>query len=244
MISSLEARAIMRKLLLSLGLVFCLTGCNEDVKSIKITDENKTNLLDTISDKKGLTIGESRLLIGYILRVNMASAFSDKDASLPVGKTIANLIEDQEKFSVDLSIQEEKEKKLAEETKKKENQQDKEEQARIAKLNDNLTFSLYGKGFYHDEDSYEDYVTLDVVYKNNAKKTIRGFKGKIHIKDIFNEPIKIINLTVDTPIESGKTLKETRTMKYNQFIDSDKQLKNTEFENIKYNWVPISILYK
>lgn len=211
-----------------------LNGCSEDIKSIKITEENKGTIFKDIADKKGLTFKESQQVFSYLLRTSMSSAFSSKDMSLPVGKTIGDLIKEQEEFETKQQAQEEKEKQLAEKTKR-------EEEAKIKKLNNDLTVAVYDKGFSKQE--FQNYLTIDLAYKNISKRNIRGFKGQLIFNDLFNDKIKAVNLTVDTPISAGDVLKENRTISFNQFDDDDKKLKNTDLKNLKVVWKPESILY-
>ena len=103
----------MRRYFLSLliGVSFALiSGCSHSVKDTKVTDENKDKIFEQIKDSKELTVEEVGFLQGYVLRSGLKEAFSGGKPSIPTGKTIGEMIEEQRKFVADSKAREAEEK--------------------------------------------------------------------------------------------------------------------------------------
>ena len=214
-------------------LAVLLVGACGDVRELEITDENKDSLLEKIKDTSDLSVEEVQLLQGYILRKGMREALSGGDPSLPVGKRIGELIEEQRKYVEDEKIRQEEERRKREVAKAEE-----ERQRKV--LLDALDVTVYETGFQNR--SYQDYITFKVSFENKLEQDIRAFEGSVAFKDLFDDLIQHINLKEDDPLAAGETRQESYTLEYNQFIDSHQKLKSTKLENMKTEWLPKTIL--
>lgn len=226
----------MRTLILALSVCIGLSAaaCGGSVKNQKVTEENKDKIFEQIKDSKDLTVEEVGLLQAYVIRKGFGDALAGKTPTLPVGMTIGEMIDDQQKWVAD-------EKKREEDEKARVAKARAEEEAQRKKLLDALTVTVFDKGFQNAD--YQDYVTIRVVYENKSGKDIRGFKGAIQFNDLFGAEIMPVNITEDEPLKAGETKRQGFTLKYNQFIDKHVKLRNTSLENMKVEWRPEAILF-
>lgn len=210
-----------------------LAACSS-VKSKKITAENKDKILEEIKNSKELTVEETQLLMGYVMRHGVAKGFG-RDDQLPLeGKTIGEIIDAQRQWAEGVKVKETAEKETREKAKAA------EEKQRGALLQA-LSVTLYDKGFTNV--SYQDYITMKFSYENTAGKDVRGFKGTVVFKDLFGDEIKSVSLKEDNVLKAGETKRVERTLDYNQFMKDDTRLKNTTLDNLKVEWQPETIMF-
>jgi len=113
-------------------------------------------------------------------------------------------------------------------------------------LSQALTVTVYEKIFLpssYEAGRYDDQTEIRVAYESHSQKDIRGFEGTLVFKDLFGDVIKKIHLKEDEPLKAGSKKRQTFFAKYNQFIDNDKLLANTQLENIHVEWQPETILF-
>jgi hypothetical protein len=215
-----------------------LTSCARDPRQIKVTEQNKDKLVDSIKDEKGLTVDELRLLVARELRAN-APALLGQTAESLVGKTIGQLIEEQRRFELDEKVREAEQARLAAEAKAKED-------ARVAELRETITLTVYEKTFVPANayaSRYSSYTVFRVAYQNTAKKEIRAFRGLVRFTDLFGTLIFQTPLTISTPIKAGEKATWTGQLEYNQFVAEHVRLMSTELKDMKVEWVPVSVLF-
>lgn len=211
-----------------------LASACTNVKSMKITEENKDKIWEQIKDTKDLTGEEVQLLQSYMLRKGLRSAFSGKRFSFPVGRTIGEIIEEERRY-----VQQEKA--------REEDDRVSRERARAAAekhrevLYGALAVTLYEKGFYSGD--FQDYVTLRLMYENRSGKDMRAFRGTLQFNDLFGEEVQKAELKEDKILKAGETRRVDRSLPYNRFIEADRKLRSTALENLKVVWLPTTILF-
>ena len=214
-----------------------LNSCSENVKKKKLTDANMEKELQTIKDSKQLTDDEMRMLATYYMRSKLASAFGRVDSSKD--KSVGEMIEEERKFEDEQKAKEAEQKHLAEEAAR--------EEAQLAdELRKTIIVSVYKKSFSPSNwqsGTFEDYILLGFVFKNESGKNIRGFTGTVLFNDIFDNEIARTTISYDQIIPAGKTVKWNGQRQYNQYIDADKKLATTELSNIKIVWFPEKVLF-
>lgn len=230
----------MRRITLAVSLValaFC-TSCAKDPHKLKITEQNKDNFMESIKDSKGLTVAETRMLIAYQMRNSIGKAFGGNDKNT-VGKTVADLITEEERFEQQQNHEQEEQKRLATEAKAKED-------ALAAELRKAITLSVYEKSFLAADPtagSYEDHIVIKCAYQNTSGKDIRAFKGKVRFTDLFGSEIYKSSLTISDPVSTGNKATWTGTIKYNQFLEDDVKLRSAELKDMKVEWLPSSVIF-
>lgn len=204
------------------------------IKNTKLTAENKDKLFDKIKDSKDLTVEEVQLLQAYVMREGVKTALSGGTPSLPIGKTIGELIAEQKKWSEDEKARAEEERQRREAA-----QAAAEEKRKV--LREALSVTLYDKGF--EKHAYREYITIKVAYENHTGKDIRGFKGVTVFKDLFGDVILKVSLKEDAPLKAGAKRNVSRMIDFNQFTDGDTKLRSTEMDNLRMDWEPSVILF-
>jgi hypothetical protein len=116
------------------------------------------------------------------------------------------------------------------------------------KLREKVDLTITSKKFDPaniENTQYQNYITMGFKFSNKTAKDIRGVEGTVIFYDIFQNEIKRVNISYDdTPIAANTDKTWVASIKYNQFMDSDIKLNNTELENLKYVWLPSTIIYQ
>ena len=116
------------------------------------------------------------------------------------------------------------------------------------KLREKIDMSVTSKKFdpaNAENSQYQSYITVGFKFSNKTAKDVRGVEGIIVFYDIFQNEIKRVSISYDdTPIAANTEKTWIASIKYNQFMDSDIKLNNTELANLKYVWLPSTIIYQ
>lgn len=191
---------------------------SEDIKAIK-----EAGKLDTT---------QQQLLMMYMLRAKLTNE------SL-VGTTYQEMLTKAEALKAKNDKEEAEQKALAAKSAA-------EEEARTKLLRDVAAVTVFNKGF-HEKDvengDFEDYITFSVAIQNKSTKDIRAITGQLVFNDLFDKTIKRINITNDTGVKAGQTLKYGSGMDYNQFMDEDQLLRSKSLDNMKIVWMPEKVLF-
>jgi len=81
---------------------------------------------------------------------------------------------------------------------------------------------------------------ITFVIENTTQKDIKAFK----FKDLFGEVLKESDLVWDDGIKAGEKRNWTGYLKYNQFMSEGNKFAFGELENMKFEWIPSSIIFK
>jgi hypothetical protein len=232
-----ETMRQLRAGVLIVSLLFML-ACAKDPHNLKITEQNKNNFMDSIKESKQFTVDEVRLLLAYQMRGAAGQAFGRSQQSM-VGKTVGDLINEEHRFEEGARKEAESQERLAAEAKAK-------EEAVAAELRKAVDLSVYQKSYQPadmDAGTYEDYIVIKCAYENTSGKDIRAFRGKLRFTDLFGSEIYESGLTISDPIKAKAKATWTGSIKYNQFIDKDVKLKNTDLKDMRAEWLPQSVIF-
>jgi hypothetical protein len=222
---------------LIVSLLFTL-ACTKDPHKLKITEQNKNNFMDSIKESKRLTVDEARLLLAYQMRDAAGQAFGRSQQSI-VGKTVGDLIDEERRFEEGARKDAQSQERLAAEAKAK-------EEAVAVELRKTVNLSVYEKSYRPadtDAGTYQDYIVIKCAYENTSGKDIRAFRGKVRFTDLFGREIYESGLTISDPIKAEAKATWTGSIKYNQFIDEDVKLKNTDLKDMRAEWLPQSVIF-
>jgi len=122
--------------------------------------------------------------------------------------------------------------------------QQKKEKVKILpnRLKEKVGVEVVNKGFRTSD--YDDYITIKLRFTNRTDKDIKGVKGIIIFYDIFDEEIYKIGISYDDGIAKRDSAVWNGEIDYNQFKDDHKELRATELESLKYEWLPDTIIYQ
>lgn len=165
-----------------------------------------------------------------------AIARSDYDTN---GKTVDQVIADQRAFEVAQKQEQERAAQLAAEEKAK-------REVTLRSMLASLTVGIVSKSFQaanFENGTYQDAITMTFAFKNTSSKDIRAFKGVVVYKTLMGDLITQMNLERDQVISAGHSATWDAQTDYNQFMDKDVKLRNTDLKNLKIEWQPQSILF-
>ena len=214
-------------LLLLCSLLLVCSSCT-NIKSKRVTDENKDQLLSQIATSKDLTDEERQLLTGYMVRQNLSSMFQGAKPTVPTGKTIGEMIEDQRKWVAQTEqaekAEKEKEQRLAAEIAAKE-----------ASLREFVTVTLYGlkeedAGFMHGFGA-------SIAFKA-GNKDIRAFQGNLVLSDVLGNSLGEIPVKVLRPLKAN----DSGTTSYSNAYMAFPELRGKRLEDVKAQWKPTKII--
>lgn len=106
---------------------------------------------------------------------------------------------------------------------------------------DLITAELLGKGF--SSENYTDSITLQISFENKTGRDIRAFEGAVVLSDLLGNQIKRVRLSDSEPRWSGNNYLWNGTIRYNQFIQEDIELRNTSLDALNMDFEVQKILY-
>lgn len=208
-------------------------GCTK-LKDKTITEDNRAAIMKDLKESKDVTDEERHLLLGYLLRNGLKDAFAGKEPSLPAGKTIQAMIDEQRAFLAAEKAREEKEAALREQARA-------EETRRRRALQDALTVTIFAKGM--SEEQFRKNIVIKCAYENQSGKDIKGFKGSLVALDMFGDTITTLGIKEDGALPAGQTKQVVLTKHYNEFIDTDRKFASIDLDKMKVQWMPDLILF-
>jgi len=88
-----------------------------------------------------------------------------------------------------------------------------------------------------------DKLGLICNFKNEFKKPIRAFKGKLRFSDLFHHHIMSINVTIELKIAHGKIKKWEGAIDYNQFKSDHARLASIKLSDLQYELELDSVVF-
>jgi hypothetical protein len=110
-------------------------------------------------------------------------------------------------------------------------------------VNNAVSVKVLKKGFEQDRYGFEKKLWFAYSITNNSGKDIDGIKGGVLFYDKFGDRLAANGLTYEKPLKNGQTINYTLYYDYNQFIDRDVKLKNSDLDKLKIEWEPGVILF-
>jgi hypothetical protein len=215
----------MKKLFYLLAIVI-LASCSSPMNNT-YSDATFESDLKAIREANALDSTEMNLLAMYFVRAKLLNESID-------GKSYNEILAEAKIAKQKQEEEERIQRELAEKAKK-------EEEAKIARLKNALTVTIFDKGY--SEYDYQEYITYKFAFENKTDKEITAFTGQIMFTDLFDKEIKSLNLTYDDGVAASSIKNYSATTDYNQFMNEDQLLKSKNLKQIKLVWKPEKILF-
>jgi hypothetical protein len=199
------------------------------------------------SSMEKLTPEERELAAGYITRLTIGAKlgglFGGKEGpGIPEGMTLGKAIEEQRKFKAEAALEETKQQALKAKLQA-------EREAVLKPMREAITVTLVSKKIA-SERGYSGIVTdenLEVTfgYKNNSAKDISGVKGRISVKDLFDDEISAFQISNDSTIKAGQSTTWTgsRSVRFSMGHNNDRKLAELPDDKFKVVWEPQAIVF-
>jgi hypothetical protein len=222
---------------LMMMLTLDVVGCSKPESCLMPTDMSKASSDERFAAAvKKLPQDERDLLVAYVVRAALAQGFNHP---LPPAATIGDAIASQRQWAAELKAKEEEQKALAA----------KVQAARAAaqkQMDDVLTVAVTEKQYKPAsvrDDRYLDEIDMAVAFQNKSSKDLKGVKGKLVFKDMFDDLIREARLSMDEGVPATQTATWNGSLSYNQFKPGDQKLAQTSLEKMKITWVPDTYLF-
>ena len=212
---------------------FVVSAC-ADPKSHKIPSGPASEWPASFTEStETLSAEERELLAGYLVRRSLSG---DPGTEL----TISEAIDNQRAFEAERISRETEEAALAEQARKA-------KEDRIAAFREKVTVALAGTTLLPENYSagrYSPEFRMELAVANKSNKDIRGVKGTVVFRDLFDDEFLRIGLSMDERVAAG----EQRTiggygLELNQFMDDHNKLAATKYEDLKFEFVPEAIVF-
>jgi hypothetical protein len=109
-----------------------------------------------------------------------------------------------------------------------------------------LQIALVSKGFKSSNikaGDFEDDITIQIAITNVLDKDIRAFDGILTFTDLLDNKIFSSKIAINEVLKAGAVLNWKGAIKYNQFMDDHKHLRNESPENLKTRFAVGKILF-
>ena len=180
------------------------------------------------------------LAIGFFAGMEY-KAYQIRTAFDDAAKEITNLFGG----SASATVGEETISKTEDESGLKEGRRD-EETDSAKRLRQMVDMEVVNKGFTPSDfmnGRYEDTIDFSFKFINSTEKEVRGVQGTVIFYDIFENEIYRSNISYDGGIPANDSFVWKAGIDFNEFIDEQVRLKNTELENLQYKWIPDTVIF-
>jgi hypothetical protein len=200
-----------------------------DIKSEKVTDQNQEKIVSRILTNRELSDDELRLLNGYIVRQSLSNPFQGDKLSIPTGRTIREMVEDQRNWMAQNTQQENEEKRA-------ESELAAETATRERGLREYVTVTL--DGFEQSDPNYINGFEARIAFKA-GRRDLRAFRGKLALFDALGNSLGEIPVRELTPLKANYS----GTTNYRSLYASFPELRWRHLQDIKTEWKPTEIIF-
>lgn len=104
-----------------------------------------------------------------------------------------------------------------------------------------VTVALVRKSFMPrnlDRDEFYEYITFELSVTNNISgRDLRAFDGVMRFTDLIDNDILATHLAINELIRAGQTIKWNGSLRYNQFSEDMRRLRDASADNLKIDFV-------
>lgn len=111
---------------------------------------------------------------------------------------------------------------------------------------DLVTVSMMSKSYHqasYSGNDVEDRIDFVLIFSSNLTKDIKAFKGKLVIKDLFDEEIAIINFTDETGIRLGNKYEWRGGIEFDKFSEQHRRLVSISSNDVMVSFILEKVLY-
>ncbi len=209
--------------------LLCVCSSCTNIKSERVTDQNQEKIISRILTNRDLTDDELRLLNGYIVRQSLSNPFQGDKLSIPTGRTIGEMVEDQRNWTAQNTQQEQEENRA-------ESELAAEIAARERGLREFVTVTL--DGLKQSDPNFINGFEARIAFKA-GRKNLRAFRGKLALFDALGNSLGEIPVRELTPVKANYS----GTMNYRNLYTTFPELRWRHLQDIKTQWKPTEIIF-
>ena len=222
----------MRKILLALALFL---GACDSVRDQPLPSSADDPRLREIGQQ--LNDEQKKLLVGYLMRREMAKAFGG--TALPDGaSTVGDALDAQQKWLSSMSESERRAETLRAEVQEK-------RKAVADQIGRTVTVAFVGADFIPSDwqsSRYEDYETFDFAVQNLGAKPIKALKGEAVFIDTFGDEFVRVPMQFEEVVAPGEKKTIQLGMEINKFMDEHKKIMELDASK-KFRFEPDQIVF-
>jgi hypothetical protein len=211
-----------------------LSACNS-ARNEPLPASTDDPALSKIGQK--LSDNDKKLLLGYLMRREMAKAFGGR--TLPDGaKTVGEALDAQRKWAADLSDSERKAQELKAETEQKRKivADEISRTVTVAFIDAKFVPSSFESGQFDDNES------LTFAVQNSGTKPIKALKGQAIFIDAFGDEYVRVPMQLEQIIAPGERKTIELGMEINKFMDEHKKIMQLDGSK-KFRFEPEQIVF-
>ncbi|MFW2830955.1 hypothetical protein [Sphingomonas sp. ID0503] len=224
----------MRLITVLVASALALTACNSVTKEALPTSADDPKLAEI---GKRLDDEQKKLLLGYLMRREMAKAFGGQELADGAG-TVGDAIEAQRKWAANLTESQQKAEALKAEVEQK-------RKALAEQIGKTVTVAFINAEFHpssFETERYEDYESLSFAVQNLGAKSIKALKGEAVFIDTFGDVFVRVPMQFEESIDPGEKKIVELGMEINKFMDNDKKVMQIDGSK-KFRFEPEQIVF-
>jgi hypothetical protein len=224
----------MRRLLIAALAVLAACG---GIKDQPLTERT----MDRVRESKDLTEQDRTLLAGYMARTawdrvqkgDSTPDFFDPDV------TVGEAIEAQRRHVHADSVRRAGEDRAADQARQR-------READLARARSAVSVTVSAKRNLPSDANagrYSNVAVLTVGVANTGDQPVTGVKGRLVVRDLFDDEIIALEYKHDDPLAPGARAQAERFYEINRYIEDHGRFYQTDFEKMKVAWEPQVILF-
>jgi hypothetical protein len=216
---------------------FLSLSCSRNAKNKTLSQKSLDSDVESIKESEQLSDEDMRLLTSYVSRLKISMEV--RGTPFPEDKTVGQMIDEQRTWEDNLTAKRADSDRRAEVAAK-------EDTVVADQLRRVVQVEVYNKRLSKADsrlNQYDDYLLFGCVIRNLGSRNINRFMGSLVFSDRANKEISRTTLLYDKLLLPGKSIDWVLKKKYNDFIDGDVKLANTDLQEMRVAWMPQTIIY-
>lgn len=218
-----------------LGFALLLAACNSTYGE-PLPDSPDSPAMKEIAE--GLSDDDKKLLVGYLMRREMANAFNDTGLNDGV-TTVGEALTAQEKWAANLSEEQQRAEELKAEV-------EAERQVVADEIRKTITVAFVDAKLIPENyraGRYNSYEALTFAIENKGQKAIKAVKGEAVFLDTFGDEYVRVPMQIEEPIPAKERKSVELGMELNEFMDEHKKIMQLD-ANYDFRFVADHIVFE
>jgi hypothetical protein len=223
---------------LFIATLVALAACGGGIKDAPLTEHT----MERVRDSKDLTETDRTLLAGYMARTawdRMQKGGDTTPEFFDENVTVGEAIESQRRWAAQDSARRAGERRQADEARQR-------READLARARSAASVTVTGKRQQPEDPQagrFSHHAVLTVAVANTGDRAITGIKGRLVVRDLFDDDVIALQFKHDDPLAPGARATGERFYEINRYIDEQTRLYGMEMEKLRFTWEPQTILF-
>lgn len=219
-------------LLLGVSLAACNAVAGEPLPK-SVDDPAMKGIVEKLSDE------DKKLLLGYLMRREMAKAFGGGEGLNDGVATVGDALDAQERWVSNMSEEEQRAEELKAETEAK-------RKVVAEQISKSITVAFIEARFIPSDfqsGQFDDFEELTFAIQNLGSKPIKAVKGDAVFIDTFGEEFVRVPMQIEESIAPREKKTVSLGMEINKFMDEHKKIMTLDSSK-KFRFVPDQVVFE